>query len=149
MVDDISRSGMEGQPVPQFECTAWTPSHPLAEARVAIVTTAGLYVTGDAGWSRGDQSFRILPAGDANVRLGQQSANFDRSGFLADVNVAYPVDRLTEMAAEGSIGSLGPRNLSFMGAQGATLETIRLDSGPAAARLLLEDGVDTVLLTPV
>jgi hypothetical protein len=29
------------------------------------------------------------------------------------------------------------------------LSTLRLDSGPAAAQLLLEDGVDVVLLTPV
>jgi hypothetical protein len=37
-----------------------------------------------------------------------------------------------------------------MGAQiDYTLETIRLDTGPAAARVLLDDGVDVVLLTPV
>jgi hypothetical protein len=30
-----------------------------------------------------------------------------------------------------------------------TLSTIKLDSGPAAAALLREDGVDVVLLTPV
>lgn len=150
MVDELSRAAMDAQPVPQFEGTAWTPPRrPLSESRVAIVTTAGLYTPGDVGWSRGDQSFRVLPGGDGDVRLGHQSANFDRSGFLADVNVAYPVDRLAEMAAEGIIGSLGPRNLSFMGAQGPTLTTIRLDSGPAAATLLRDDGVEVVLLTPV
>jgi hypothetical protein len=37
-----------------------------------------------------------------------------------------------------------------MGAQtDGTFSTILLDSGPAAARVLLEDGVDVVLLTPV
>ena len=37
-----------------------------------------------------------------------------------------------------------------MGAQlDHTLTTIRLDTGPAAARLLRDDGVDVVLLTPV
>jgi len=150
MVDEVSRTAMARQPVPHFETTSWSPlRRPLAASRVAIVTTAGLYIDGDTGWKRGDESYRVLPAGDADVRLGHQSANFDRSGFLADVNVAYPIDRIAEMSAEGVIGSLGPRNLSFMGAQGATLETVRLDSGPAAAKLLLGDGVDVVVLTPV
>jgi hypothetical protein len=37
-----------------------------------------------------------------------------------------------------------------MGAQpDHTLTTLRVDTGPAAARLLLEDDVDVVLLTPV
>lgn len=108
-----------------------------------------MYADGDAGWSRGDQTFRVLPAEDRDVRLGHQSANFDRTGYLLDVNVVYPVDRLAEMRDDGTLGSLGPRNLSFMGAQTGTLETIRLDSGPAAAALLRDDGVDVVLLTPV
>jgi hypothetical protein len=37
-----------------------------------------------------------------------------------------------------------------MGAQpDHVLETLRLDTGPAAAELLKADGVDVVLLTPV
>lgn len=149
-MDELSRAFVQDQPVPVFETTAWTPlTRPLSEARVALVTTAGLHVDGDTGWSRGDEGFKVLPAGDRDVRLGHQSANFDRTGFLLDVNVVYPVDRLAEMCDEGVLGSLGDRNLSFMGALGGTLETIRLDSGPAAAALLREDGVEVVLLTPV
>ena len=40
-------------------------------------------------------------------------------------------------------------NIAFLGAQDETMTTIRLDSGPAAAKLLKEDAVDVVLLTPV
>jgi hypothetical protein len=62
----------------------------------------------------------------------------------------YPVDRLAELAARGTIGSVANRHIAFMGAQpDHTLTTLRLDSGPAAAKLLLHDGVDVVLLTPV
>ncbi|MGH9102490.1 MAG: glycine/sarcosine/betaine reductase selenoprotein B family protein [Acidimicrobiales bacterium] len=150
MVDDAIRLAMADQPVPSFPEAAWTPlRRPLSESRVAVVTTAGLYAPGQTIFARGDQSFRALPAGDPDVRLGHQSANFDRSGFLADPNVVYPVDRLAELQADGVIGSLGSTNLSFMGALGPTLETIRLDSGPAAAKLLRDDGVEVVLLTPV
>ena len=54
------------------------------------------------------------------------------------------------MAADGAIGSVGPRHLSFAGNQEpGTLSTIVLDAGPAAAAMLREDGVDVALLTPV
>ena len=72
------------------------------------------------------------------------------TGILADLNVVYPVDRLDELARAGRVASVASRHLSFMGAQtDHTLTTLRLDTGPAAARLLLDDGVDVVLLTPV
>ena len=65
--------------------------------------------------------------------------------------MVFPLDRLHELAAEGVIGSVAPRHLAFVGNNhhDETLTTIRLDSGPAAAALLREDGVDVVLLTPV
>jgi hypothetical protein len=69
---------------------------------------------------------------------------------LHDLDVVYPVDRLTEMAADGVIGSVNDRHISFMGAQlDATYATMIHDTGPAAAQILLDDGVDVVLLTPV
>jgi D-proline reductase (dithiol) PrdB len=92
----------------------------------------------------------VHPDERRDLRLAHASSNFDRSGFVADLNVVYPIDRLHEMAADGRIGSVASRHLSFMGAQpDHVLETLRLDTGPAAAQLLREDGVDVVLLTPV
>jgi D-proline reductase (dithiol) PrdB len=70
------------------------------------------------------------------------------TGFAVDVNVVFPVDRLEELAAAGRIGRVAPRHLAFAGNQ-FELTQIRLDSGPAAAKLLRDDGVDVVLLTPV
>lgn len=61
----------------------------------------------------------------------------------------YPVDRLRELAEQGAIGDVGPRNISFLGAQTDTMERVRLDTGSAAAEVLRDDGVDVVLLTPV
>ena len=142
MVNDI--------PVPQFDATAFTVPPPLAEATVAIVTTAGLFAAGQERWQAGgDQSFRVLDSSDRNLSLGHWSPNFDRVGLVADLNVAYPADRLEEMAAEGAIGGVGRHHLSFMGAQDETMATIRVDTGPAAAKVLRDDGVDVVLLTPV
>ena len=81
--------------------------------------------------------------------LGHWSPNFDRSGFVADLDVVYPADRLEELAAAGAIGSVADHHYAFAGNQEDTLTGIRLDSGPAVARLLRDDDVDVVLLTPV
>jgi D-proline reductase (dithiol) PrdB len=66
-----------------------------------------------------------------------------------DLNVVYPIDRLEELAAQGIIGSVAPRHLSFAGNQPDDVSTIRLDTGPSAAAELRQDGVDVVILTPV
>jgi|TARA_X000001036_G_scaffold389889_1_gene387237 D-proline reductase (dithiol) PrdB len=133
-----------------FDEVPWTTPKPLNESRVAIVTTAGLRIEGSADWDPGDQGFTIIPHDAEELTLAHFSPNFDRTGWVLDKNVVFPIDRLREMADEGIIGSLAETHVSFMGAQiDHTLETIRLDSGPAAAKALHADDVDLVLLTPI
>ena len=132
-----------------FGTTACASAPALEVARVAIVTTAGLVGPEGGIWTLG-QGYIVHPGDRRDFRLAHASSNFDRSGFAADVNVVYPVDRLHEMAADGRIGSVAAQHISFMGAQpDHVLETLRLDTGPAAAKVLRDDGVDVVLLTPV
>lgn len=148
-VDDGIRSSVGGLPAPEFEAIAAVVARPLDECRVALVTTAGLKPRADAGLTRvGDGSFTVLPAEMRDLALTHFSPNFDRVGLTADLNVAYPIDRLHELADRGEIGSVAPRHLSFMGAQ-FDLSTVLHDTGPAAAALLRDDGVDVVVLTPV
>ena len=127
---------------------------PLAAAKVALVTTAGLVVPGEAPFDAavrgGDVSFRVIPEGTQVSALEEhhRSDSFDHSGIERDRNLALPLDRLRELAAEGAIGSVAPRHLSFMGSITAPGRLVR-DSAPRAADLLLEDGVDVALLFPV
>lgn len=145
------RAAVADVPTPDFADVPAATAPPLAEATVAVVTTAGLRPAGDVRlWQPSDGSFTVLPRPARDVQLSHFSPNFDRSGFAADLNVVYPVDRLDEMAARGEIGAVAEHNISFMGAQlDATFSTILLDTGPAAARVLLDQAVDVVLLTPV
>lgn len=149
MNDDSIRGVVEAIAVPRFDRPAFVVPPSLSRSTVAIVTTAGLRRPTEPPWGPNDQSFRVLGADEREVVLGHRDQNFDRVGIAADLNVAYPIDRLRDFAAEGVIGGLAPRHLSFMGAQDARMTTIQIDSGLAAARLLREDGVDVVLLTPV
>ena len=138
-------------PTPEFAATPVASASPLGQASVAIVTTAGLRATGDVRlWQPTDGWFTVLPTAARDVQLSHFSPSFDRAGFAADINVVYPADRLESMADAEEIGSVAEQHISFMGAQvDATFSTILLDSGPAAAQVLLDDNVDVVLLTPV
>ena len=150
MSDKHLRTTLGGLKGFAFDDVPWTTPKPLDESRVAIVTTAGLRVESNADWNAGDQGFTQIPHDEENLTLAHYSPNFDRVGWVLDKNVVFPIDRLHELAEEGIIGSVADTHISFMGAQpDHTLETIRLDSGPAAAKLLADDEVDLVLLTPV
>jgi D-proline reductase (dithiol) PrdB len=149
MSDEQIRRSAEQMPAPDLGEPAFVRAPALADACVALVTTASLHEPDAAPPHGGDPSFRAITDA-ADLRLAHESPNFDRSGWLHDPNVVFPVDRLRELAEAGVIGAASTRHLSFAGnQQPETLSTITLDSGPAAAALLREGGVDVVVLTPV
>ena len=149
MSDQDIKSMVAQLPCPEFENPAFNTPKPLSECRVAVVTSAALHHPEDDAFEAQDTSFRVIDAARRDVQLGHWSPNFDRSGFAADINVVWPIDRLQELAEQGVIGSVAPRHLAFAGNQDETMTSIRLDSGPQAAKLLQDDEVDVVVLTPV
>jgi len=127
---------------------------PIANSRVALVTTAGLVPPGAQPFNEsikgGDYSFRVIAASTDVQVLGEfhRSESFDHAGIAKDRNVALPLDRLHELARGGEIGNVAPRHLSFMGSITAPGRLVKR-TGPEAAQLLVEDEVDIALLVPV
>ena len=133
-----------------FDARPWVKPPPLKQCRIAIVSTAGLQVRGDRlfGPSATATDYRVIP-GDTpatDLVMSHQSVNFDRTGFQEDHNVAFPLDRLNELAREGVIGSVADFHYSFMGA--APIRKIEPKARELAG-LLKKDRVDAVLLSPV
>jgi D-proline reductase (dithiol) PrdB len=130
------------------------PRRPLREARVALLTTGGVYAPGQEPFDEekkgGDSSFRVIPrdADVATLGIAHKSDAFDQAGFRADRNLGFPLDRLREMEAEGTIGSLAPRAISFMGSISAPGRLVK-EAAPEAAALLVADGIDVALLVPL
>ncbi len=149
MSDQDIKNSVADLPCPTFADPAFTQPKPLSQCKVAIVTSAALHHSDDKDFAAQDTSFRVLDATRRDVQMGHWSPNFDRSGFAQDINVVWPVDRLQELATRGVIGSVAPRHIAFAGNQDESMTSIRLDSGPQAAKLLLDDEVDLVILTPV
>ncbi len=132
----------------------WTPFNGKAAAsRVALVTTAGVHLKGDAPFNMrdpaGDPGFRQLPADAAPGSWKITHNYYDHSDADQDINVVFPFERLRELAALGEIGSVNARHFSFMGhILPPHLQTLIRVTAPQVARLLKQDGVDIALLTP-
>src|SRR5574340_93801 len=139
-----------GRRLPPFPEPAWVTSPPLKRCRIALVTTAGLHRASDRPFSFvPDTEYRVIP-GDtpaADLVMSHVSVNFDRSGFHADLNVVFPIDRIAELARDGVIESVAQYHYSFMGA--AWPPTRFEPRAHELSRLLKKDRVDAVLLTPV
>jgi D-proline reductase (dithiol) PrdB len=137
--------------LPQLGGSPWATGPALAKRRIALVTTAGLHVRSDRpyGPAGGGTDYKVIP-GDAaagDVVMSHMSVNFDRSGFQQDWNVAFPLERLVELARDGIVGSVAAFHYSFMGA----ISPITRYEAKARelAALLKQDNVDGVLLCPV
>lgn len=137
--------------LPKFESRHWVRGPALAQRRVAIVSTAGLHVRGDKPFGAGAASmdYRVIPGGvqAGDLVMSHMSVNYDRSGFQEDWNVAFPLDRLKDLAREKIIGSVAAFHYSFMGAVSPV--TNYEPKARELAALLKDDKVDAVLLSPV
>ena len=135
--------------LPRFPQRHWAHGPQLSQRRVAIVSTAGLHARGDRPFGAGGMDYRVIPgsvsAGD--LVMSHMSVNFDRSGFQEDWNVAFPLDRLNELARDKIVGSVAAFHYSFMGAV-SPVTNYETKAGELA-QLLRKDNVDAVLLSPV
>lgn len=149
------RTFLRAYPWRRIDPVPWTPlAKPLAECRLALVSSAGLVLPEqapfDASVRGGDPSFRRIPsdADTALLRDSHRSDAWDHAGVAQDANLALPLDRARELVAHGRVGSLATHHLSFMGSITAPGRLVR-DTAPPAAAELAADGVDVALLVPV
>jgi D-proline reductase (dithiol) PrdB len=147
-------------PAPGDEEPVWAPFEKrLAEAQIALLTSAGLYLEGaqppfDADRERaeptwGDPTHRVLPHPLAPGALGMMHLHINHEDPLADPEIALPVGGLAALVDEGRVGSMAPRHVSVMGYQEAGLEVWRRETAPAIVELLRDQGTDGLILAPV
>ena len=148
MADSDIKALTSALDIPEFEKTAFTSPPPLNTATVAIVTSASLHHPDQDDFAPADTGYRVLDGSRRDYVCGHWSPNFDASGIALDLNTVFPIDRLDELAADGTIGKVSETHLSYAGNQ-FDLSAVRMDSGPAGAALLRELEVDVVLFTPV
>ncbi len=147
-IPEPRRSYLASLGCPEFETTPWVRGPDLKDARVSIISTAGIHIENDPDFGKDSADYRVIP-GDvkgSDIVMSHISPNFDRTGFFQDINVIFPIDRLSELAEDGVVGSVGNNHYSFMG---ATDPGDMEQQARKLAALLKEDSVDAVVLVPV
>lgn len=134
--------------VPITPPPVWTPvEKELKDMKVALVTAAGVHLKSDKRFNlAGDFSFREVPTEALSMDLMVSHGGYDNGDVNKDINCMFPIDRLKELAEEGYIRAVAPFHYGFMGG-GGDQEKFQYETGPAIARRLKEEGVDSVLLT--
>jgi D-proline reductase (dithiol) PrdB len=94
----------------------------------------------------GNPSFREIPGDTRLEDIAVSHGHYDTADANADPNVVFPLDRLRELATEGTIGAVAPLHIGMMG-WNPDGERVKNKTAPEVARRLRAAGVDVVVLT--
>lgn len=130
---------------PPFEPLA----KPLAECRVGLVASGGIYRHGQVAFHfRDDFSFREIPTDTAVSDLRVTHFAYDLTDARKDPNVVFPMETLRDLARSGRIRELSGHAYTFMGGI-YSARKVRDILAPAIASRLQTDEVDVAILVPV
>lgn len=131
---------------------AFTPLRkPLAESRVALVTTAGAHLEDQEPFHvatvAGDSTYRLLPDDLDPTKLRFTHTHYDTSSAERDPNCVFPIDRLHELVDRGRLGAASSVHVGMMGFN-PDPRPIADELAPRVAAVLNDAGVDVALLVP-
>jgi D-proline reductase (dithiol) PrdB len=147
-------------PFPGEDAPVWAPFEKrLAESRIALLTSAGIYVKGtqpsfDLERERthpewGDPGWRSIPVSTPAADIGVAHLHINDEDLLADPEVALPKGLLDRFAGEGLIGGATSEHVSVMGYQDRTLRDWRSKTAPEVVAHLRSQGAGGLILAPV
>lgn len=130
-----------------------SPRKPLAESKVALVTTAGVHHRDQPPFDMKDPdgypTYRIIDVSRPISEVMITHDYYDHSDANNDINIVFPIQRLWELERDGFIGEVARTHYGFMGhIVGRHIQNLVNFSAPEVARRLKTDKVDLVLLTP-
>jgi D-proline reductase (dithiol) PrdB len=146
-------------PFPGEENPVWAPFEKrLEEARIALLTSAGLFLKANQEsfdlereqthpeW--GDPSWRAIPADANRSDLAVAHLHINDEDLLADPEIALPASTLARFVADGVVGSATPDHLSVMGYQDRSLEGWRDKTVAELIVHLRDQNADGLILAP-
>ena len=144
-------------PFPGETEPVWAPfAKRAAQARIALLTSAGLYMRGEQPpfdleserrrpeW--GDPGWRPIPA--AGGELAVSHLHIDGADLVDDPEVALPRRTLEALVADGVVGPAASEHFSVMGYQERDLDGWRRATAPELVERLRRDRVDGLILAP-
>jgi len=126
----------------------WTPlARPIADCRVALVSSGGFYLDGQPPYVDNDTSIRAIPRDTPTAALRIHHHGYRDDDPDRDPNCIFPLDRMRELEAAGVIGALADPALSFVMVYSARREID--ERAPRIVEALRAARADVALLVPV
>ena len=99
------------------EIPPWTPiKKPISESNVALLASGGAYTKGQVAFHwEDDTGVRIIPSSEPASDVRVTHFAYDLEPAREDPNIVFPTDRLHELVAEKTIGSLATNSVACMG----------------------------------
>lgn len=152
------RAGYEGAGF-QEETPVWSSlGVPVEEAKIALLTSAGIYLKDsqqpfdverekrEPNW--GDPTWRSIPRTVEQAEVAAEHLHINTRDLLIDFNVALPIRAFGQLEADGAIGSLANEHYGFMGFQERGAKHWQANAGPEVAQRLKDAGVHALVLAP-
>lgn len=141
------------------EAPVWAPfDKRLAASRIALLTSAGLYLeSSQQPFDRrreqdhpewGDPSWRSIPAATEASDIGVTHLHINDEDIRADPEIALPARLLEQLVSERVVGSATPEHISLMGYQDRSLDGWRRQTLPELVALLRDRQADGLILAP-
>ena len=135
----------------------WTPlEKPLAEARIALISSAGIARHDQPPFDRdgerrnpwwGDPSHRVLPRGTTECFVRLYHMHIETRHGEQDLDCVLPLRRLEEAQQAGLVGSVAPSHYSFMGYL-LDAEEFLTETVPKIVAQMKSEEVDAAILVP-
>jgi hypothetical protein len=146
-------------PFPGEDQPVWAPFEKrLARARIALLTSAGMYLRDSQPsfdlereqthpeW--GDPTWRSIPAGAVAESIGVAHLHINDEDLRADPEIALPMHLLGQLAGEGLIGGTVAEHVSVMGYQDRRLREWQNRTAPKLVAHLRGQDADGLILAP-
>ncbi len=130
------------------ETVPFTPlKKPIAECKVAMISSGGLMYRDQPRFHREDSSYRRIPKNARRDELNVWHFGYPTHDAEQDPNCVFPLERLRELEAAGVIGELIDPVFSFMGGIYSTRK-VRDELAPQIVGELQRAHADAFYLVP-
>jgi len=147
LFEEVTGRKFENRPV--FDPPKLTPLRkPIAESTIGLFASCGAQLAEDPMLGETeDISFRLIPRDAAMSRLVVAHKTKVRKWAVEDLNVAFPLERMRELEAEGAFRRLAHTAVSMVGSIQRYTELVE-QTVPAIKQIYDSQGVDLVFLFP-
>src|ERR1700676_5249731 len=144
---EITGRSFDNRPV--FDPPKLTPLRKrISDSTVGLFVTCGAQLSEDPPLGETeDISFRLVHRDTPLSRLVVSHKTKVRKWAIEDLNVAFPLDRMKELEADGTIGRLAHTAVSMVGSIQRYTELVE-QTIPAIKQIYMSQGVDLVFVFP-